>query len=251
LKNPFSHLFDSYNRIARLYPALLTLTPVVWTLAVLRPSLLTADVARAVLSAAAFLGGLTLLTNVARSRGKKIEADLLSEWGGWRTTAVLRHRDQTIDDFTKARYHSKLQDLCPGLTLPSVTNETDNPVDADKKYRSVTLRLLELRRDPQYRLVHKENAQYGFRRNLLGLKPLGIVVVVVATLLTLSICWFGFTQPSKSLVGFARDASLRWPLYALLVGDLAYLLILTLLVRPVFVRQAADEYALALLRTLD
>jgi hypothetical protein len=164
---------------------------------------------------------------------------------------MLRHRDTTLDVYTKSRYHTRLQALCKGLSLPTAAEETRDRQDADDKYESATNRLRELRRDPKYRLLLKENTLYGFRRNLLGVKPMALVLVLFAFALTATIAVLGVAPTSRDFAGVFADAADRWPIYTAMMADLGYLLILMWLVRPHFVRQAADEYARALFRTLE
>lgn len=198
-----------------------------------------------------FIGGITLLSVVARTLGKRTEERLNAAAGGWRTTVVLRHRDSTVDAYTKRRYHERLNALCNGFVLPTADEEGRDPRDADARYRSATRRLIELRRDAKYRMLHKENALYGFRRNLLGLKPIGILTILLAMVLSL-LAWFhGVPSPLSDVRALLTDASTRWPVYAAGIGNLADLLLWLLIVRPGFVHQAQDEYAAALFRTLE
>jgi hypothetical protein len=250
LKRDLAALFDSYNRVARLYPALLALAPAAWTVAALKPDTFVLDLTHAAGSSLVLVVAVTLFINIARSRGKAIEPHLLASWGGWRTTVLLRHRDGSIDPFTKARYHTQLQALCDELTLPTLAEEAAAPQEADDRYRSATKRLIEHRRDARYSLLHKENAHYGFRRNLLGLKPIALGIVAFALILTLSIVLQQLLPVASARAVFA-DATSRWPLYTAIMGDLVYVLLWFTLVRPNFVLQSADEYAMALFRTLD
>jgi len=240
LKPNLGALFDGYTRVARVYPALISLAPVIWTAAAVAPNAFTESTLRVGLTAAVGLGGIALLANLARSRGKEAESVLLVEWDGWPTTRFLRHRNAIIDPFTKARYHAKLQQLSPDLSLPNEGDERRDPRRADDVYRSATARLLELRRGPDYKLLQGENAQYGFRRNLLGLKPVALSLVAASIAVTSVTYWSPFGA------GLARP-----PLFAAWLGDFCFVLVFALIVRKEFVRQAADEYALSLLRTLD
>ena len=244
-------LFDNYSRVARLYPALLAIAPIVWTIGLFHPELVIGDKSKAIVSAVVFFGGLTLLANVARSRGKAIEPQLIAAWGGWRSTIILRHRNDTIDSYTKKRYHDQLKKLCPELELPNVEEEAQNQVDSDAKYRSATKRLIELRRDEKYKLLHKENALYGFRRNLLGLKPLAITIALGMTCVSVLACWLGATLPFNTYNMVLADIASRWPIYALVLLNLGYMTFWISIVRYHFVQQAADEYAVALFRTLE
>lgn len=234
-------LFDAYNRVARIYPALFTLAPISWTAAVLIPtgvSLQTSSAAVAGLIAASLLYA---LASLARFRGKSLEPKLLATWDGWPTTILLRHRDQTLDSVTKSRYRTTLGRLCHPLVWPSESDERFDPAAADSVYRSATLRLIEHRRDRRFTLLHRENASYGFRRNLLGLKPVALITLAACSIILAVALFVG--QPdvqvtrTGAILGFGAD----------LIAAIFWLCV----VRPVYVRQAAHEYAIALFRTLE
>jgi hypothetical protein len=244
-----TNLFDSYNRVARLYPALLAIAPILCSAVVVFPSLVS-NIPR---SAAAIFGLSCLaylLASLARSRGKKIEEQLLSTWGGWPTTVMLRHRDGRIDPVTKARYHAALNALCPGLTMPSAADEQNAPSAADDTYRSATKRLIEMRRGPEYPMLHRENASYGFRRNMLGLKSIALAVAAIAALVT-ALGWWAVVWPDPTWKS-VQTSIVTYPyLPVLLAFDAGYFLLWAALINEILVRQAAHEYAEALFRTLD
>lgn len=173
--NDITRLFDQYNREARLYPALIASAPVLWTIAVLAPQVFT-DWPKGTVTVVLCGCLLYSAASLARHQGKRLEPKLLQLWGGWPTTTILRHRDSRIDSLTKRRYHSELERLCPGLKMPSCDEEAAFPEKADEVYRSATKRLIEARRGAKYQLLLSENASYGFRRNLLGLKSAAIAV---------------------------------------------------------------------------
>lgn len=241
--------FDSYNRVARLYPALLAIAPILCSAIVVFPSIVS-NIPR---SAAAVFGLSCLayfLASLARSRGKIIEEGLLSSWGGWPTTLILRHRDRRIDPITKARYHAKLVALCPDLVMPSPTEEQNTPAAADDIYRSATKRLIELRRGPEYAMLHHENASYGFRRNMLGLKPIALTVSAIAALVT-ALGWLAVLWPSPTWQSL-RDSIVTYPyLPVLFAFNVGYFLLWAIMINERLVQQAAYEYAEALFRTLD
>ena len=241
--------FDSHNRVARLYPALITVAPIIWSAASAAPTLVP-DIPKGA-AALAVLGCLLyLLACLARSRGKVMEQRLIDAWGAWPTTILLRHRDPTIDGITKARYHAILSALCDGVKFPAAAEEQQSPCDADVIYRSATKRLIEARRGQQYQMLHNENASYGFRRNLLGLKPVAVTFGVAAAALTTFAWWL--TMPTTITWPTIVASFKNYPaLPVLLALDVGYFLLLALLIRPGFVYQAAREYAEALFRTLD
>jgi hypothetical protein len=242
-------LFDSYNRVARLYPALLAIAPILCSAIVVFPSIVS-NIPR---SAAAVFGLSCLayfLASLARSRGKAIEEQLLARWDGWPTTVMLRHRDDRIDPVTKARYHAALASLCPDIKMPSATDEQNFPSGADDTYRSATKRLIEMRRGPEYQMLHRENASYGFRRNMLGLKPIALAVAGIAVLVT-ALGWWTVVSPAPTWESI-RASIVTYPyLPVLLAFDLGYFLLWAAMINENFVRQAGREYAEALFRTLD
>lgn len=250
VKSVIPNAFDAYDRTARIYPALLAIAPIFWTVWVFHPELLV-DGKKIFGSVGALLVGMTLFANIARHMGKKVEERLNIARGGWRTTVILRHRDDTINQYTKKRYHERLTELCKGLKLPSPNEENHDPKDADAKYRSATECLKELRRGNKYHLLDKENALYGFRRNLLGIKPVGNLITTIMTGVALIAWWLNIPRSFDTLSSVLTDMASRWQVYSLIFLDLGYITLWILIVRPDFVNQASNEYALALFRTLE
>ncbi len=164
-------LLDPYNHQARLYPALITLLPPLALVATWLPAL--ASTGEIVLSIAAACGLLFLLADLARSMGKALEKRLLKKWGGWPTTAVLRHRDGTLSADVKKRYHRFLAKQKLVGALPTAADEQSDLARADEKYAAAVMWLKEQCRGDAFSLVDKENTTYGFRRNLAGLKKAG------------------------------------------------------------------------------
>ena len=243
-----SELFDSYGRTARLYPGVVCLLPLLWHLPLLGGSV---DISLPEGIAAAAIGSamLYLIAAFARYKGKVSEPKLIARWGGWPTSILLRHRDERVDPLTKARYHAQLAKLT-GLVMPSVAEEKKNPEQCEATYRSATKALLEARRDDSYALVHKENASYGFRRNLYGLRGFALALAGVLLIATIGVWVLQFdgavTLPS---VLAALKADKAWIAAAIL--DLLYLTFFWFVVTPEFVFQSGTDYAGALLRTLD
>ena len=67
--------------------------------------------------------------------------------------------------------------MFPDLHLPTAEDERTDPEAADKVYEAATRTVISMTRDrDRFPLVYKENVNYGFRRNLWGLKPIGLVL---------------------------------------------------------------------------
>lgn len=166
-------LFDTYGRQARLFPGLLTIfCPLILVLA-WYPSLLLTSIGAALVTIASTCGLLYGLASLARTKGKEVEERLLQEWGGWPTTHLLRH-SSSLEPATRARYHRFLSSNVPGMSIPSADKERMDPAAADASYASAVRWLKEHTRGADFSLLLRENSQYGFRRNLRGMRSLGI-----------------------------------------------------------------------------
>ena len=226
---------DSYDLRARLFPGVIVTLPLfvgafaLWP-ALRKPSGLGLGVV--IESALVFW-----LMRIARDRGKRRELLLFEKWGGRPTTTLLRWRNAEIDPITKLRYHQYLAKLI-ARPFPDAQTETQSPGDADAIYESAVRGLIEKRRGKIHRLVFEENCNYGFARNLLGLRTTGIVVysLVAAGLLAVAV------QAHGSL------SELRW---ALLAVDLLCFVFLLSFVNEASVQRAAHAYAIALLRSCE
>lgn len=249
-------LFDAYGRQARLYPSLLTILVALLAVVAWLPSSTISSVGALAVTIAGSCGFLYALSSYARTCGKKIEQRLLVEWGGWPTTIALRHTGP-LDLYTRRRYHEFLGSKVPNLRFPSEREEQANPAAADAVYASAVRWLKEQARGKEFPMVERENAQYGFRRNLRGLKSLGILVCL--TTLVGSSSAIHFTHPEIFEAIQARDpttiflgitdvrrAALAAPFFSIL-GILAWWFIVT----DVWVREAGDQYAEALLAVCD
>ncbi|MGY6174231.1 hypothetical protein [Paraburkholderia strydomiana] len=174
-----SSIKDPYQQKARVFPGLLTvfplLVPLLWILGPKNPIL------TALVTLATSCGAIYGLASVARGRGKRLEEKLLVKWGGLPTTLVLRHRDQYLDSYTKDRYRKTIEAKL-GMKLPSTEEEYADSEAADKVYMGVTRHLRELTRGKEHALLLKENIAYGFHRNMLAMKPLGLATSVLGAM---------------------------------------------------------------------
>jgi hypothetical protein len=174
----FELVKDPYERKARVVPGLLVALPLIV------PLLCVYGAKHPVLTGLiGLLGGcgtIYLLASVARGRGKNLEEILVEKWGGMPTTIALRHRDTFLDSVSKQRYHTAIK-FKLGIAMPTAEEESANPDKADDFYIGATKRLRELTRSNK-QLLLKENIAYGFHRNMLAMKPAGIVSCLLGVL---------------------------------------------------------------------
>jgi hypothetical protein len=228
---------DRYERSARLYPALLSVAPVSATMFLWAPqaSVLVGGAASATVTAALSL----LLMRYGRSRGRIVQERLIARNGGLESTTALRHRDRRVATASKERYHRFLR--AQGLKIPQAAAEAADPAKADDIYRSAADWLRTRTRDPaKFELLHAENRDFGFRRNLLGLKPLGLSLAMLSFLANARLGYLFMADHMRLLVSAILGA-------ALLATIMAWLVIVTM----DFVADAARSYTEQLLACCD
>lgn len=171
--NPLNLVTEPYDRQARLYPAVLLVSPVVFSAVALFSACLTG--LQSVSASIVGLGGAFLLTQLARDAGKKGEKKLFEKWGGLPSVAIFRHRDVRLDSVTKGRYHKRLAALVKEAKAPTTEQEQADPSASDEIYSAWSNYIRVNTRDTKkFALLFKENVNYGYRRNLWGLRPIGI-----------------------------------------------------------------------------
>lgn len=172
----FELLTDPYDRQARATPALMVvlplLLPVVTQYGLKHPAL------TAIFAVMSSCGAIYTLSSIARGRGKVLETKLVAEWGGLPTTIALRHRDKHLDSVTKRGYHEAIASKL-NIKMPSAEEERLNPDAADEAYKAAGVKLRELTRNDK-KLLLKENIAYGYHRNMVAMKPIGILVCIAA-----------------------------------------------------------------------
>lgn len=227
---------DAYDRKARLQPALVVALPLIFSgLAWFPEGIISWGTLGSVL---AYGGGAALLVQFGRDMGKKREPWLFETWGGKPTTKLLRHRG-AANQALLAQRHEKLDELIPGIDLPTAEEEAENPKQADDVYEACTSFLRERTRDND--LVFAENCNYGFRRNLWGMKPVGLTLAIVGTA----------AVGIRSLVVYLEGAAGELVIAVALLVNIGLLIAWTKVITPSWVKLAADAYAERLLSSLD
>ncbi|WP_262249865.1 hypothetical protein [Parapedobacter soli] len=179
---------DRYSLNARIYPVVIFYMPAI-ILAVL--FLLKFDNYIHLFTSFGIVGALSyLFSQLGRDGGRRKERKLWRSWGGAPTTQLLRWSNNEINVNIKKRYHNKLSVLCPVDDLPDPAYEQANPVESDEIYQYWTKFLISKTRDTQkYSVLFKENMNYGFRRNLWGMKTYAIWLILILMVGTYGYYW--------------------------------------------------------------
>ena len=231
---------DAYSLKARYYPTVITLAPL--GLIVLAAGSGVWDPVRGIVAAIiSALGMAFVLDQVGRDQGKKKEPGLHRTWGGKPSTRMLRHRDATLDAVTRCRYHERLSGLVKGMNIPSAEEEATDPQAADAVYESCAAFLRQKTRGKEFSLLFQENTNYGFRRNLWGMKPAGIAISISGMLGCVALTTWFFLAGKE-----------EWLVAAMCAAVCVALLVLWVLrFTADWVRIPAEEYARQLLAACD
>jgi hypothetical protein len=135
-------------------------------------------------------------------------------WGSQSNDAEIRSLHQRVSAATN-------------IPLPDADLQANGPVEAERIYEQAVMILRERTRESSaFPLAAAENAEYGFRRNLLGLRPLALFDAGVTL----------FAAVALLAGGHARFAV---PAFASVVAIVLWLRLIT----PRWVRLAAERYA--------
>ena len=230
---------DRYTVRARLRPTLLVALPTALAVAAIHPS--GAPGWGLLWGLITYCGGTFLLAQFGRDMGRAREAKLFAAWGGPPTTRRLRHRDAP-NALALDHYHNKTRVLVPHVHIPTADEEARDPTSADQAYDVVVafLRAQTVDRE-RFALIFEENCNYGFRRNLWGMKPLGIGFAILGLLI------LGALLPAHTFLG----TPIRWAgLAAAAVVDVLFLVAWFWWITPAWVRTAAEAYSGRLLEAL-
>jgi hypothetical protein len=224
---------DEHDLRARLLPALVITFPALAFFYGMLPAMrgFWGGVSGSVLESAV----LGVLMRIGRDRGARLQTRLYEKWGGKPTTILLRHSDRHLDGHTKERYKKVLGQMS-GLEMPTASQEEADPAAADAIYESCVKVLMEKRRGKPYRLIFLENCNYGFVRNLVGLKSIGFALVG-ATLLVDAVLYLRRAAPVNGLTVSVTVSILTGVVLSLLTVNSVW--------------RSGLAYAEALLRTCD
>jgi len=230
---------DTYTVKARIAPVLLVVLPLILTVLCWHSDELSQwkTVWYIILAS----GGGILLAQLGRTRGKLLEQKLFEEWGGKPTTVKLRINGNTNAELVK-KYHIYIAKIMPEITLPSEEDENNNSQKSDNIYDSIVRSLITKTRDiKKYPLIFKENCNYGFRRNLWGLKIYGIPLSILGTVITGGLV----------INNIIHSSSLDSLKTICLLGNFILCLIWLFIIKPSWVKIVADAYAERLLESTE
>lgn len=195
-------IFDAYSLRARLFPAVIAAAPALAALA-LFVSWKSFGLSNAIATLAAAVL-LFAIADIARRRGKAVERRAFPGGAGLPSITLFRRSDEMIDEATKQRYRSFLAHEL-GVDPPSAEDEAQDQESADKFYEQCGIWLRQATRDAKkFPILFNENATYGFRRNLLGVKWFALILNILVVVFCVGILslnkWGWDTSPGKRTI---------------------------------------------------
>jgi nucleoside phosphorylase len=226
-------MIDGYSRQARLTPVLIAASPLLLLGSVALPSL---TLAERLVMLALLVAMVPLFDQLGRAGGRRCEPRLFRRWGGRPTTQLLRWRGP-VSPAVQLRRHDALERVT-GTRLPTMDEEDADSAGADDSYeaavRVVRARVIDAP------VVLAENRNYGFRRNLFGLRPWGCTAAAASIVITAIWAWLIHPSAGQGIT------------LGLLGGSDVVLLALWLgVVREAWVREAAWIYAERLMDQIE
>jgi len=222
---------DRYTLQARLLPVVIVFLPIGLAITSVFPI---NEIGWGILTSS--LSGLTFvafLAQIGRDLGKKMEPYLYEKWGGKPTSIIMRYKQTWLNPESLSRYHKKLSEILK-VAQPSKEQEDNDPNEADKKYGTFVDYLKEKTRDhTAFPLVIEENINYGFRRNLWGMKSVGIILSLLAVIVP----YFSFF-----LSQFIKLSMTKFNFIASAISA-CFLVFWVFRITPTWVKIAANAYA--------
>lgn len=236
MDNLLTTFFNRYELKAIISPGIISLMPLLTNIIIWFPSNINLGSSLFVIILLLFY--IYLFSIIARDKGKRIEKKLFAIKGNiYPTTQILRHSDSTLSTKTKERYHNFLKQNVPNLNIPSYKSEQDKPLGHfDKEYSSAIDWLIKNKRDDY--LTNQHNIEYGFSRNLLGMKYYGIIISFLSIILS-------------TLIFIIQKENAIVQLYLSSLINLFFLLFWSLKATKKQTKIAAKRYALSLLSNCD
>lgn len=230
---------DQYDRTARLAPAYLTLFPLLVLIIALFGQ---EDWWQQIIAVIVAAGIPILLSDVVRHLGKTNQQELFAKWGGTPTTQFLRHHpsdanEKELNKVLRAERHKHVLRIT-GLALPTEVEEQADAASLDRYDAAVALIRPYANQQP---LVARENAHYGFWRNLYGLRAYVVAAGIFGLVTSIVLFWLDVED--------TFNTSKPW-LVLEAVLSLSWIALSNRVITEASVKRSANHYAREVLQSL-
>ena len=194
-------------------------------------------------------GVMAFISSLISNYGNKRQEKLYKLWGAAPSTLILRHSNQVLSKYTKARYYKWINNHIADFKMPSLEEEKNDPDDADQKYSSACDYLREFTRDKKkFSKIYRDLVAYGFARNLLSIQKFGLFIAVLSAIIN---AYFILPFVQGEGVNIIGPASIN--LYGIGTGivSIIFLFAFLFIVNEDFVKERAFRYAKSLYETCE
>jgi hypothetical protein len=180
------NIFDGYELRARIFPAILVTSPLIF------PSISLIDtlklkIGETVYIVVIYMALIYLLSMLLRYKGKKFELSLWEKWGGEPAMQVLLGQDEHIGEITKKVLRKKIHKNFEIEIVPGDENEKKRITEAFKLVKA-------LYNNESMGLIYKHNYEYGFLRNLYSGFHIWWLTALASIILSGTFFRFSFTN---------------------------------------------------------
>lgn len=227
-------LFDRYDIRTRICAFIFVLSPFLLDAYILVDAI--RNFSSTVIISVVLIAGSGLATCWMRYMGNTVKQDdLIAEY--------LTPNSTVIDANTKVRYHAKLAEREPKFADLS----SDDPQVCQAIAKDVSSWLKEKTRDKKYSLIHEENLNYGFIRNLYAMKTVFLGCFSVYTFFLLGLLIFS----NWELTPKDYFATISVEHATCMIIHVTFYLIWIFGITMKILNFAAKKYALAVVHAID
>lgn len=176
--NQIINLFDAYNIRVRFSAGLILISPIIISVYLLVPNASNFSFTAIILVIC--FGLCNLMMSLSRFWGRNVPSKCFS--GLMPAQQLLMPDDETLDPITKKRYYKF---LCSNVENLSFTK--DIAISTNSCKSAVNWLISQTRDSNKFPLIKEETINFGFSKTLYGLKPLGIVISLLLTIIEIII----------------------------------------------------------------
>jgi hypothetical protein len=237
--------FDHYSINALFMPAFFICLPLVFTTVAWYPDSKT--IFGGIMTVLISFGVMSFLSVIISNMGNSIQRNYFNRWGGAPIILLFMPDNDEIDQYTKKRYFKWLNSKIPDLNL---SLDQDDKSDLQQKIRSATNFLREYTRDKKkYPAIYRDNVAYGFSRNLVAIKYVGLAMSIISLVVNVAVIFY--PDYFQLISGQNSTYSVTFLGVAALTVSVLSIFLLLFVVNESFVKQRAYRYARSLLEICE
>lgn len=227
-------LYDRYDLRVRMSVGIIVLSPILISLYLLIPEVRSISFTAMILIIS--FGMCNLIIAQSRYYGRNASTKCFNQ--SKPAQRMLLPSDQTPDSQTKERYHSFFSSKIKGVTFEKDTQDIDAMCNT-----AISWLISQTRDSSKFPLIKEELINYGFAKNLYGMKSIGIIISVA--LILIEITALGIQHHTNLNIAPTRNLAVS------IIISFCYLLMWILVVKKEWVIECGEKYARSLLSACD